>query len=41
MPGAESVVRGEGYDLALNIVVITTLSGLIGVIIGFTVMRVV
>nr|WP_064495803.1 hypothetical protein [Pseudomonas chengduensis] len=41
MPRAESVVWGAGYELALNIVVITTLAGLIGVIFGFTVMRVV
>jgi hypothetical protein len=41
MPRAESVVRVEGYGLALNIVVITTLAGLIGVIFGFIVVRVV
>jgi hypothetical protein len=41
MPRAESVVWGAGYELALNIVVITTLAGLIGVIFGFNVVRVV
>jgi hypothetical protein len=41
MPRAESVVWGAGDELALNIVVITTLSGLIGVIFGFAVVCVV
>jgi hypothetical protein len=41
MPWTECVARVDGDELAFNIVVITSLPVLIGVIFGFTVMLVV